>query len=76
MKKLLKKITGWLAVALVGAGITGTGIFIVGTFLGLEKVAVWGFLAAIGALCTAGACKDLFLNELQSIAEGEDGDEK
>lgn len=74
MKKFLKKITGWLAVALVGAGIVGTGVFIIGMFFGLTKIAAWGFVAAVGALCTAGACKDLFLNELQSIAEG--GEEK
>lgn len=75
MKKFIREITGWFSVALIGAGIIGTGTFIIGTFFGLPKIAVLGFITAVGALCSAGACKDVFLEELQSIADGEDGDE-
>ena len=70
MKKTFKKLTGWVAVAILGAMAVGTVLCLIGIFAELENLANAGLFTAITAFGVAGAMAQTFMNELQSNAEG------
>lgn len=70
MKKTFKKLTGWIAVAILGDMGAGTVLALIGTFAGAQNLANAGIFAAIAGFGVAGAMADTFMKELQSNAEG------
>lgn len=72
MKKVFKKMTGWIAVAILGIMGAGTVLALIGMIVGAEILANAGFITAIAAFCVGAAMADVFMKELQSNAEGGD----
>ena len=70
MKNIFKKLTGWIALAILGAMAVGTVLCLIGIFAGIENLANAGLFTAITAFAVGGAMAQAFMNELQSNAKG------
>ena len=70
MKNIFKKLTGWIAFAILGAMAGGTVLCLIGIFAGIENLVIAGIFTAITAFAIGGAMANAFMNELQSNAEG------
>ena len=70
MKNIFKNLTGWIALAILGAMAVGTVLCLLGIFAGIENRANAGLFTAITACAIGGAMVQTFMNELQSNAKG------